>query len=401
MRIGVDATFLAPEGRYTGMGVYTRGLARGLVRATAALQGAPEIVLLGYGPRPADTPPELGWQALPTVPAGRLGPWLSHQVVLPWMARRLGLDVLHITGINVRLSRPGVPFAAPCPLVITVHDVIPLAYYGRLGPPLPWRLQAAYRLAMLAVHRAAMIVAVSETSRRDILAHLRLRPERVRTVHNGLDFPADRHTPAETGAILARLGIAPPYLLYAGSYEPRKNLLGTVAAYRLALARRDLPPLVLLVERESGHRAAAMAQIERSGLAGRLHFLHTLPDDDLAVLYRRAALFLYPSFYEGFGFVPLQAQAAGVPVIAAGAGSLPEVLGETAVYVDPSSPEDLAAAILRVLDDPALDTSLRAGGPARASRFRWETAARRMLDIYADAALQTSPPLPQGAGVKG
>src|SRR5581483_9436809 len=153
-------------------------------------------------------------------------------------------------------------------------------------------------------------------------------------------------------------------LLYAGSYEPRKNLLGAVAAYRRALARLDLPPMVLLVEPESGYRAAVMAEVERSGVASRLRFVHSLSDVEVAALYRGATLFVYPSHYEGFGFAPLQALAAGVPVVASSAGSLPEVLGDAALFVDPRSVDEIAGGIVRLLTDAA------AAGE-RAARARW------------------------------
>lgn len=381
MRIGIDASFLRPESRYTGMGVYTRGLVTGL----AALGTAHEIVLLGYGPRPDAAPAGMAWQPLRPLPAGKASLWLSHQVQLPRAARRLGLDVLHIPGVNLRLSQPGVPFCSPCPQVVTLHDAIPVQYYGRQGPPLPVRLRAGYRLAIAAVRRAAAVVTVSETSRRDILACLPVSPERVHVVYNGLDFPPP--PPDErTAATLARLGIRRPYLLYAGSYEPRKNILGAIAAYRHALRQRDLPPLVLLVERDSGHRAAVMRAVADSGLSERLVFLHSLSDEDLATVYYAATLFLYPSYYEGFGFAPLQALACRLPVIAACAGSLPEVLGDAAWLIGPDRAEEAADAIVTLLESRERREALAAKGPAQAARYRWETAASQMTAIYEQAA---------------
>src|SRR5690606_20100509 len=134
---------------------------------------------------------------------------------------------------------------APCPLVVTVHDAIPIVYYGQLGPALPWRLRAGYRLAMLAARRAARIITVSECSRRDMLTHLSITSDTVHVIYNGLDLPRIP-SEEEERATLDRLGVRKPYLLYAGSYEPRKNVLGAVAAYRHALTRRELPPMVLI-----------------------------------------------------------------------------------------------------------------------------------------------------------
>jgi glycosyltransferase involved in cell wall biosynthesis len=336
------------------------------------------VILFGYEERPPAAPERLAWQRLPRMRAGKASAWLSHQWVLPNVARKLAVDVLHIPGINVRLSRPGVPFRSPCPLVVTMHDVIPLTYYGRQASPLPWRLRLGFRLGLLATRRAGRIITVSETARKDLLRHLALRPERVVAVLNGLD--RCWHDAAE--------GASPrgePYLLYAGSYEQRKNLLGTAEAYRRALSERDLPPLVLLVERESGHKDAVMAAVRKLGVIDHLRFVHSLSDEELVRLYRGASMFLFPSFYEGFGFPPLQALAARVPVIASRTSSLPEVLGDAACYVDPTSPAELAEAIIRLHDDRCYARDLAARGPRQAAGFTWNAAARQTLAAYQQA----------------
>lgn len=376
MRIGIDATFLRADSLYSGMGVYVRCLAEAL----NALPKRHDIVLLGYGPRPAAAPAGLSWQAIPRLSRGKIGPWLSHQLALPQLARHLHLDVLHIPGVNLRLSQPGIPFGLPCPLVVTMHDAIPLVYYGHAGPPLPRRLRLGYRVALAATQRAAAVITVSETSRRDLMRTSTINPSRLHVIPNGLDFvPPPRE---QVGARQRPLGITPPYLLYAGSYEPRKNLLGTVAGYRQALAVRDLPPLVLLVERESGHREGVMREVAASGVSEHLRFVHSLPDAALGALYRGASLFLYPSHYEGFGFTPLQAMASGVPVVASTAGSLPEVLGDAATYVESTSTEAIGQAIVDLWDRPEWAADLASRGVIRARQFRWDRAAQATLQVY-------------------
>ena len=380
MKIGLDATFLEGGGLYTGMGVYTRGLATGL----AAAANDHNVFLLGYGQRPTGLPACLRWEQMSLLTRGKAGRWLSHQIVLPLVARRLGLDLVHVPGVNLRLSQPGVPFWLPCPLVVTIHDAIPVTYYGVEGPALPWRLRQGYRLSIKAAARARLVLTVSQTSRRDLVDHLGIQPERIRVVYNGLEQAPILGEP-EARALVAGLGITSPYLLYAGSYEPRKNLIGTVTAYRRSLAQRDLPPMVLLVERDSGHREAAMRAISELGVSDRLRFVHSLSDDELTALYRFASLFIYPSYYEGFGFAPLQALAQGVPVIAAKSGSLPEVLGDAVRYVDPAYPDELAAVMVELLDQPAEAAKLAAGGPIQAARYRWDLAAHQTLQAYGAA----------------
>jgi glycosyltransferase involved in cell wall biosynthesis len=381
MRIGIDASLVRPETFYTGMGQHVRGLLQGL----AGLDCADEIVLLSYELRPRDVPARFNWFHLQPLRLGKPSLWLSHQVLLGQTARALELDVLHVPGVNIRLSGPSVPLRVPCPLVVTLHDAIPLTYYGSRGPRLPWRLRFAFRVALAGVRRAAAVITVSETSRRALIRHTRIEPERLHVVYNGVDFP-EAPDPGHARAILERLGITESYLLSAGSYEPRKNLLGAVDAYREAWRHGPLPPLVLLVERESGWKAGVMQAVAASGVADHLTFLHSLPDDEMAALYHNATLFLYPSYDEGFGLPPAQALACGVPVIASKAGSLPEILGDAASYVDPASTHDLAAAIVRLLSDPEVAQTISSRGPAQAARYQWVDAARETLAVLEYAA---------------
>lgn len=384
MRIGIDASFLDPAARYTGMGVYTRGLLQGLAQAVGSDD---EVHLLGIGERPPTAPAPFEWHGVAQLPVGRAAPWLSHQVTLPLLARRLRLDVLHATGVNLRLSRPGVPLATPCPLVVTVHDAIPVTYYGRQGPALPWRLRAGYRVAMAAAARASAVITVSEYARSEILAALPLRPERVTVVHNGLpELPV--LDDAQRAQAWAGMGMQPPYLLYVGSYEPRKNALGAIDAYAHAAALRCLPPLVLVVERDSGHRTDVLASAAQTGVADRLRWLHSLTDEQMAALLAGASAFLFPSLAEGFGFTPLQAMAAGVPVVAGNTGAAPEVLGEAALLTNPRNPQALAHALNRVLFDPAERQRLQTNGRAQAARYRWQKAAAETLAVYRRAAAE-------------
>jgi glycosyltransferase involved in cell wall biosynthesis len=377
VHIGIDGTFLQPESLYTGMGTYTRGLVKGLV----SLDTEDEIVLLGYGSRPEITPAGVRWETIPRVLTGRWGVWLNHQIFLPRVVREFNLDVLHIPGVNMRLSRPGIPFRTPCPMVVTIHDMIPLVYYGREGPPLPWRLRFGYWLAIQASKRAAAVITVSETSRNDILAHIPSISDRVHVIHNGLDIPlfADDE---QQKATLERLGVQSPYIFYAGSYEPRKNLFGAVKAFQQALEHRQLPDLVLLVERESGHRQAVLQKIHETGISSRLHFVHSLTEPELAALYRGATLFLYPSHYEGFGFPPLMGLACGIPVVASNRGSLPEILGDSVRYVNPDSIAAMSETILELINHPRVAQDLADNGPLRAAQFRWEDSARLTWQIY-------------------
>jgi glycosyltransferase involved in cell wall biosynthesis len=381
MKIGIDGTFVQSDSLYTGMGAYTLGLVRGLV----SLGKGDEIVLIGYGSKPEVLPQAVRWMDIPRHLTGRWGTWLNHQIFLPGVVRNLALDIFHAPGVNMRLSRPGVPFCLSCPLVVTIHDAIPVAYYGKQGLALPWRLRLGFRLAVLASRRAEAVITVSETSRSDIFHHLPLNPDRIHVVHNGLDSLPYLETDRRQ-EILKQLGVKPPYLLYAGSYEPRKNLLGAIEAYQQVLAVRELPDLVLIVERESGYKEKVMSAIRSMGIVSRLHFLHSLGEEQIVAVYQGASLMIFPSFYEGFGFPPLMGLACGIPVIASDRGSLPEILGDSVRYVNPDSIAEMSEAIVELVTQPGVAQELAGKGPQRATEYRWGDAARLTWQIYQEAS---------------
>lgn len=378
LRIGIDATFMEGDSLYTGMGTYTYELVQGM----AAHSSEVELTLLGNGERPPSAPTAHRWHRLSPRSQSRWGRRLLHQVATTRAIRRLDLDLYHVPGLNMRISQPGIPLVATCPLVVTVHDAIPLVYYGTR---LPRRLRLGFWIGIQAARRADMVITVSETSRADLLRVTPLLPERVMVIHNGapkMEAPPQ----AQRDAILDRLNIEPPYLLYAGSYEPRKNLIKAVRAYAEAARSRRLPPLVLLVERESGYRASAMDSIEGLGLGEPIKLIHSLTGAELATVFAEASLLLYPSLYEGFGFPPLQAMALGVPVVASEYGALPEILGQAAHFVDPTSTASISQAIVEVLDDPEHAAGLVAAGERRARGFSWERTVRETVAVYREIA---------------
>jgi alpha-1,3-rhamnosyl/mannosyltransferase len=187
---------------------------------------------------------------------------------------------------------------------------------------------------------------------------------------------------AETAAVLARFGLDPGYVLFVGTFEPRKNVAGLCEAYaRVRQLVPGAPPLLLV-----GHRGwlfeGTLARVERLGLGPHVRFLHDVADGDLPDLYGGAAVFALASHHEGFGLPVLEAMACGVPCVVSDRGSLPEVGGDVAVQVDPDDPEAMAAAIARVLTDGTLRADLGRRGRERAAAFSWARTARATLDVY-------------------
>ncbi len=377
MRVGFDATVLAPATRYTGTGQYAEKLIGLLPRL------APEVDFILYGTPPAtdlELPPNATWHPITDYPFGRLSALAGHLISLPRLAREHSLDLLHAPTVHTRASLPPVPRRLPCPLVVTVHDLIPIAYYGRAGEPLPWRMRTYYRWNLNAAQRAQRIITVSESSRADILNELQVPEDRVVAIHNGVDFGSANEPTAPEQWKLP--GIEEPYILFGGSFEPRKNLTKLIEAFDLAVETGLNHHLVMIVDSASGHAERIRASASRLRCAERLHFLSELDESTVRAVYRGASVFVFPTLAEGFGLPPLQALACGVPVIASDLPVMREVLGEAAYYVDPYSIADMTSSILTLCSDAELRNELTAAGPPQAAGFTWEETARRTLDVY-------------------
>jgi glycosyltransferase involved in cell wall biosynthesis len=294
----------------------------------------------------------------------------------PWRlelrARDLGADLIHIPAALG-------PLRARIPFVLTVFDVLPLRH-----PELFTRATNLHaRQVLPRVARAAKrVITISEYSRREICELLAVPPDRVLTIHPGIDQrfvprPVDEHWLTE------RFGVRPPYVLATGTLEPRKNLRSVLDAFS------QLPNDVSLVVAggHGWHAASIERSLERFG--PRVTRTGFLSDDDLVLLYAGAACFVFPSLSEGFGLPPLEAMACGTPVVASNRTSLPEALGDAAILVDPEDVEALSDAVRRVLSDPVLADNLRERGRRQSERFTWSAAADATVAAYRAAFSST------------
>jgi glycosyltransferase involved in cell wall biosynthesis len=314
--------------------------------------------------------------------------WLEHRrvVVLPATMRSLyprwdlfarpplpvplsACEVVHAT------NHVAIPPAGPAQkLVVTVHDLA----FEHFPELFPRRWRWLYRAGLRAtVRRADAILTPSQATADDLLSRTDADPAKVHVTPLAASLPASS---AEPLPILRRLGIEPPYVLFVGTLEPRKNLVRLVRAYRQAVAM-GLPHSLVLAGGTGWHAEALDAELAMSG-PGRIFRTGLLPDPELDALYRGAAAFAYPSLFEGFGLPVLEALARGVPTVTSNASSIPEVAGRAAVLVDPTSVEDLAAAIERVLTDRDLADGLRRVGPEQAAGFSWDETARATIAVY-------------------
>jgi glycosyltransferase involved in cell wall biosynthesis len=301
---------------------------------------------------------------------------LSEHLTIPLKLRRLGVNLFHSPHYVL-------PLLCPTPSVVTIHDCIHLLFPEYL----PNRMAHSYARFMIgsAIRRSALVLTVSEASRRDILRlYPEAQPERIRVVPNAIDpFLVDDPGIEEMERVRERYQIRGRFVLYAGNIKPHKNLDRLIAAFGLLKRRPGHEDLKLLIIGDEVSRYGSFRRsVEAAGVRQEVRFFGFVPDRTLAALYRLAAVFAFPSLYEGFGLPPLEAMACGTPVVTSRISSLPEVVGDAALLVDPYSVKDIALGIERVLADEELRAGLKVRGLARAQSFSWDRSVREIHAVY-------------------
>jgi len=317
---------------------------------------------------------------------------LEH-IAFPMFLRRLNADLVHMP-----LNR--VPLFMVKPYVVTIHDMASLLFPTSSGARMAFR---RYRFQR-GLQRADRVIAVSEATRRDVQNLMGVPASRIRRVYNAPNPEFFKHRlvadaraagPAaqtmERRRILERYSIHYPYLLYVGNIRPQKNIPRLVEAFAVARAHlaehevyKDLR-LIIIGDEISLYPSVRQAVI-KSRVESVVRFLGFVPFDTLRCLYESAAAFVFPSLYEGFGLPPLEAMASGTPVVTSSISSMPEVVGDAAVLVNPEIVFDIARGIREVLLDEDLRYRLKTRGPEHATRFSWERTAREVLEVYHEVA---------------
>jgi glycosyltransferase involved in cell wall biosynthesis len=368
VRIGIDARKLHDF----GIGTYIRNLLRHLAR----LDDRSEYVVL-CRPDDREALATLGpnFRAV-TETAGNYS--ISEQWRIPLALRREGVTLFHAPHYVL-------PPLVGCRSVVTIHDCIHLMFPQYL----PNRVAYGYARASirLAARRATRVLTVSESSKRDILRFVDAEADKIDVIYNAYDerFAID---PDEQDVVRVRerFQLQDEFVLYAGNVKPHKNLERLIDAFHIVRNRGlDHLKLVMIGDEISKYTALRRA-VHRHQLHKYVRFLGYLPEETLAVMYRLAAVFVFPSLYEGFGLPPLEAMASGTPVVTSNVSSLPEVAGDAALLVDPYDPQAIADGIHRVLTDEGLRRELRRKGAARAREFSWEQSVRRVQAIYGEVA---------------
>ncbi len=275
---------------------------------------------------------------------------------------------------NFFLHRDQLPFGRS--IVATVHD---LAFCARPDTVAPETLRELESQLPDTLFRAERLIAVSDATASDLETHLGIPRRRIHTIHEGID-PGFATLAGSTPA-----GVSLPYLLFVSTLEPRKNVVGVLAAFHL-LVEWGYPGQLVLVGRWGWRTEGIRDAIERSPARHRVLHLEGVERDQLPCLYRGADALLFPSWLEGFGLPILEAMVCGTPVVTSGSSSMPEVAGPAAVYVDPSSAHGIASAVSSLLADPQHRQRLVALGRERATRFSWRRAAAATRETLCQAA---------------
>lgn len=367
MHVGLNLVFLVP-GETGGMEVYARELLAALREVEPDLHLTAFVNLEAAA---AGGP----WDALdvvevPVRASNRLEWVRGEQQLLPPLARRAGVDVLHSLASTA-------PAWGCFRRVVTIHDlhykVLPDAHFGLRG--LGMRV-----LVPLAARSSHRVIAISHATAADVRRHLHVPDDKLDVVHEGLGTTPSA-TPEPEAQLRDRLGLGDrPVALSVSAKRPHKNLLRLLDA--LAALEPAQRPVLILPGYATPHEAQLRAHAARLGIAGDVRLLGWVSAAELEGLYALAAVFAFPSLHEGFGLPVLEAMRRGVPVVCGNRSSLPEVAGEGAILFDPEDTAAIAAALRRVLADPAEAERLRAAGHAQAGRFTWQRTARETAAAY-------------------
>jgi len=296
------------------------------------------------------------------------------QFIQPVTLLRAKVDMLHALAFVA-------PLTAPCPFVVTVYDLSFLRYPEAFRPFNRWYLT---HFTARTVKRAQAVIAISESTRQDVINLLGVPPERVHTVYCGTDAAFRPLPEAEVTAFKTTRNLPDTFMMYLGTLEPRKNVDGLIRAYgRYRELQPDAPPLIV-AGGKGWYYSKIFNLVESLNLTDVVRFPGYIPQDLLPLWYNAATLYVYPSHFEGFGLPVLEAMACGTPVITSTASSLPEVTGTNgaAKLVDPNNTEALAQAMVEVMSQTDLRVVMGERGLKQAAGFSWKKTARETVKIY-------------------
>lgn len=370
MKIAIDGRYI--QDHFPGIARYTFNLIENLAELVED-----ELAVL-YDPSPANSRYDVfrlektGNVRIHEVPCRAFSP--AEQFLIPAFLARQRFDLLH----SPHYAKP---YLRTPKSVVTIHDVI-MKIHPESTPSKKSHLlfDLAVRLSLRSVTR---VITVSEFSKASLVKYFGARPENIRVIYEGVDprfRPLDK---AELAPLRERLWLPESFVLYVGINKPHKNLPRLIEAF--ARVRQEVDVDLVIAGKEDARYPQARVMADKLGLSEHVRFLGDVAEVNLPGLYNLADLFVFPSLCEGFGLPVLEAMACGIPVVCSGTSSLPEVVGDSALLVDPYSATDIAEGIVRAGTDSVLYERLRAKGLQRAARFSWRETARQTLAVYREA----------------
>lgn len=375
-RILIDVTSALKQ--TAGIGRYTRGLVNALAEHYPDLP----VVLVTVQDAP---PPPATWP----YPLRRL-PLRERQAVILWQRLRIPLPADLILGRADLFHSPDfvLPPLWKTPGIVTVHDLSFMVYPQYAVPGLEFYLRGAVPRA---VRRARLVLADSESTRRDLMRFWNTPPDKVHVLYPGLSAHfCQVKDPQRLAQVRERYRLPERFILSVSRLEPRKNFPGLIRAFNLLKKRFGVPHHLVIAGSKGWMYEPIFEEAARSPYREHIHFPGFVADADLPALYTLADAFAYPSFYEGFGFPPLEAMACGVPVVCADNSSLPEVVGDAGILLPADDEAAWAEALARVLLDEDERQRMVQAGYAQAARFTWDAVAERLVHLYSLAMERAS-----------
>ncbi len=376
-KVGINAQLLSLSGNYRGAGInwYIYNLLRQLGQRDSRYS---YTVFLGE-PHFTETGLRLQRTRCPThLPPVRIA-W--EQFVLPFWLRRFRMDLLHAAAFVA-------PVATPCPFVVTVYDLSFLRFPAAFRPWNRWYLS---RFTATSARRAARVIAISESTKKDVVDLLGVEAGKVDVIYCGVEKMFHPLPEGEVEAFRRAQNLPEEFILFLGTLEPRKNVESLVRAYASWRREKADAPKLVLAGAKGWYYEHIFSLVGELGLDREVIFPGYVAQQSLPLLYNCAGLFVYPSIYEGFGLPVLEAMACGTPVITSNVSSLPEVAGDAALLVDAGNVEQLTQALQRAWSDADLRVALGQNGLRQAASFTWERTAEQTEATYAKAMGKASP----------
>jgi glycosyltransferase involved in cell wall biosynthesis len=362
-----------------GVGTYTRNV----VRALGRLDQSNEYFLIGSPQKVAEIGPlPPNFQTVPLFDADNTAKgYFECRAIL----KRLNCDLAHIPHLF------SIPRNLPCRYVMTVHDVLEHLYRARDRSNL--RRSLHFQLTRRVLKGASRILAVSRYTKSEIEKLFGIPGSRIEVVYNAIDarFLHGHASDADRQVLAERYLVTYPFLLYAGRISPHKNVVRTIEAFSALKAELEkdggFPDLkLIIIGDELSKHPDLRRTVIRGGVQNDVRFMGFVPIEMLRVFYDAAKIFVFPSLYEGFGLPPLEAMAHGTPVVTSNTSSLPEVVGNAAVLVNPENVFEIMRALHRVLLDQTVREKFKQRGYEQVKKFSWDASARQILSVYKEVA---------------